>query len=226
MKRIEHSVLCLVLLAGNCVSACGEDKSWGVIPRESLISPLHSEVQNNGGEIKRQLVTNSHEDVSDLRELVAKSDEVVLVHILANRCTISPNGKAPITLSRALVLRRLKGSKHSSNKIMLFSMPTGHLRFVDGMTAHVYSPNFHVPNPGERYIAFLRHSDEAERELTPELRLSAGDGMQGLFGVKHELISPSFRTGNIAEKYRGMPVTTFLKELKSITKVRERDGAH
>jgi hypothetical protein len=92
------------------------------------------------------------------------SDEVVLVHILQNRCHVSPDGATAITSYRALVLRQWKG--HGSESTIWFSVPSGAIRFADGAVASTTGQEFRPLANGMRYVVFLRSSNQAERGLT------------------------------------------------------------
>lgn len=88
---------------------------------------------------------------------------------------------------------------------------------------------------------FLRQSRGAERRFTPGLRPTGGDGVQGLFGlnskldrdcfgppnsrsvcntrldVSQERVRVPYRRDPLKQKYEGMPVPMFLKEVQSTT---------
>jgi hypothetical protein len=91
------------------------------------------------------------------------------------------------------------------------------------------------------YVLFLRHSRGDETQLMPGLRLTGGDGMQGLFVVhsaydknctgvmpdsvancnaildtSQETVAVRYRRDPLKKKYGGMPVPIFLKEVQSV----------
>lgn len=217
----------------------------------------------------------------DLPALMQKSDEVVLVGaILRVVSALSPSDADAVTYQDVRVLRTWKGS-HKVGDRLTFAFPNASIRC--GPNPEDVSGTVTGPGPENRwlltwtygfdgpYILFLRQDNT---QLVEGLRLSGGDGMQGLFVVNHsdirdehsdlfacfrasidhiactddnwvhrypgfpECLDPHIDDGNIArcnavlnasqkavaigfdhdplrEKYEGMPISSFLKEVQS-----------
>lgn len=174
-------------------------------------SALHQQTIAAGGTLHRIRRTEPAKLAGDLQSLVKQSDEIVLVQIARNSCQVSPSGEEPITMYQAGVIRRWKGFGSDS---IVFSVPFGMVVFDRDTRADASIPGFQPPRNGHRYVLFLRFSYGDERQLAPALRL-VGDSVQGAFEVSDETINPAFHLDSLDQKYMGVPVPQFLKEVQS-----------
>jgi hypothetical protein len=149
---------------------------------------------------------------TDMGAMMAKSDEVLVVHILSNSGQLAPSGQAPITVYKAQVLQTLKGR---TNDTISFSVPFGMVAFDSKTRAYTRIPQFHPFRNGGRYMVCLRFSQGAERQTTPGYRLT-GSGVQGGFRLKEEKVYPLYSADQLTVEYKGMAVPQFLSGVKSL----------
>jgi hypothetical protein len=164
----------------------------------------------------------------DLTALFQKSDEVVLVGVILRAVsTLSPSDRDAVIYHDARVLRSWKGS-HKVGDVLTFAFPNASIRC--GPEPNAVTGTVTAPGPPTQwllswvyghqgpYILFLRRDDAG---LVDGLRLTGGDGMQGLFLVdpahnldEHSELFDCFRAGldrntcieyNYARRYPGFP---------------------
>ena len=189
---------------------------------------------------------------SDLSALMQKSEEVVLVSDGNHARALSPSGEHVIEYFDAKVLRTWKGS-HKVGDLLTFAMPFGAVQCELGplQSGSSFSTAFTMTGGFDwetirysgPYVLFLRHSQGNETKVVPGLRLTGGDGMQGLFvlhsldkyneacngniyvpmerckaevDVSQEPVAIRYRKDPLKKKYEGMPASTFLKEVQSL----------
>jgi len=229
-------------------------------------TPLCQQVNAVRHHILDRRETNPAAMETDLSSLMQKSDEVILAsNFTDNFEAVSPSGKQAITYYDLTVLRTWKGS-HKVGDLLTIALPWGAVHC--GMDPPEHGPddsaaitmNSHwgagVPVNGP-YVLFLRQSRGDETQVTPGLRLAAGDGTQGLFALRgqydyhdksdrdryteclgvfsdgpakciatlessQETVKFLNRIDRLKNKYEGMPVPNFLKEVQSVARSRNR----
>jgi hypothetical protein len=175
-------------------------------------SALYQQTVNAGGQLNQTMTVDTTQLYTDMGAMMAKSDEVLLVHILSNSSQLSPSGQAPITVYRAQILQRLKGR---SNGTVTFSVPFGMVAFDSKTHAYTRIPKFHPFRNGGRYMVCLHFSQGSERQLTPGYRLT-GSGVQGGFRLKEEIVYPLYSGDQLTTEYKGMAVPQFLTSVRSL----------
>jgi hypothetical protein len=185
---------------------------------------------------------------TDLSSLMEKSDEVVLGGAFtASVNSLSPSGKDVVQYFDVRVLRSWKGS-HKIGDLLTFGVPWGGVPcgLVSGAGSSVGfftltgGKDWLGITSGGPWILFLRYSHADEAGTISGLRLTGGDGVQGLFEVdrpkpgddcyavlpgsgqrcstaldsSQEPISVRYRLDPLKTKYDGMPVSSFLKEVQ------------
>jgi len=130
---------------------------------------------------------------SDLTGLMTISDEVVLAGIsIQDSNAIAPSGEDAIHSLQVKVLHAWKGDLKVGQTIM-FSVPSAMLSCATSEPDYE-GPVFATRTGDERwgegypkgpFVLFLRHSQGPEKELTPDLRLAGGDGIQGMFYIDY-----------------------------------------
>ncbi|MFZ0478956.1 MAG: hypothetical protein WAL71_07380 [Terriglobales bacterium] len=145
----------------------------------------------------------------DLPTLMQKSDEVVLAgRPNGGAMAVSPSGEDAIWYRDVRVLHTWKGS-HKVGDILTFAFPTGTVRCgpgehdiartLTGRGDKLFAGSYMQEGPS---VLFLRHGDTG---LIGGLRLTGGDGTQGMFVVKpskptdafdeHNALNACFRAG-------------------------------
>jgi hypothetical protein len=131
---------------------------------------------------------------SDLPVLMRKSDEVILASVYRDEFqAVSPSGEQMVTYYDVTVLRTWKGS-HKVGELLTFAIPRGFVTCLmdppqhgpddsAALTLTGGSDWASIPASGP-YVLFLRQSQGDEKKVMPGLRLTAGDGMQGLFVLR------------------------------------------
>ncbi|MGB9235382.1 MAG: hypothetical protein WCC04_13285 [Terriglobales bacterium] len=190
----------------------------------------------------------------NLAALMKKSDEVVLASIfLAHTDTVSSSGEDAIQFFDVRVLRTWKGA-HRVDDLLTFAVPSGSVtcepdpghngQFLGAstMTGGVDWKGIGSLGP---YVLFLRQSQGDEGRLIPGLRLTGGDGAQGLFALQSDPggaadrdcsgiapantakcnadldsnqtpVSVTYRRDPLLKKYDGMPIANFLREVQFV----------
>jgi hypothetical protein len=188
-------------------------------PREVILaSPLCQRVRakpNSAGTHERRVDAATLE--TDLSSLMAKSDEVVLASEHDDTLAISPSGEDAVRYADVVIFRIWKGS-HKVGDTLTIGVPGGAIScysepyerdqdFAISSSSQV-RPYFYtdmVP-PGKLYnpgntafffgptVLFLRHSRGNETQLVEGLRLTGGDGTQGMYGVSFSPTSKEYRS--------------------------------
>jgi len=190
---------------------------------------------------------------ADLDNLMEKSDEVVLVgQDSSSALAISPSGKDVAQYYDVKVLHSWKGS-HKVGDTLTFAMPGGdlncptpgipHQSWVDFVTIVEGGPSGNGRLPWGAHILFLRQTHGDETPFLPGLRLTGGNGMQGMYTVPFSVhddtceailredikkCSAFLETSQIPlnaqyyahdpliKKYDGVPASEFLREVQSV----------
>ncbi|MDA4120402.1 MAG: hypothetical protein OK436_07420 [Thaumarchaeota archaeon] len=185
---------------------------------------------------------------TDLAALMQKSDDVVLVSYFRNQMTaLSPSGEDVISYHDVIVLRSWKGS-YKVGDLLTYAEPLGAViceprpYHSSSLTAWTTTGGDNWDGPGSPgpTILFLRQSQGNEKQLLPGLRLTGGDGLQGLFIVQSPWtdkcsgarpddmskcsaaldasqapIKIRYRLDPLKRKYEGIAASSFLKEIQS-----------
>jgi len=211
-------------------------------------SPLCQQVRETHSYVHRRDV-DSTTLAPNLFTLMQQSDEIILASTFGDQTSaLAPSGQDVVAYFDVKVLRTWKGT-HKVGDLVTFAMPWGAvncgLPVKNGqansaavtMTGGLDWETVRYAGP---YVLFLRQSRGEETELTPALRLTGGDGMQGLFVVhsaydqdctcvmpgsltkcnasldsSKEVVSVRYRLDPLKEKYEGMPVPQFLQEVQA-----------
>jgi hypothetical protein len=225
-----------------------------------LKSSLCQQAREHSSEIdlkwtgRRGIVHNRTADPAtiarDLPDLMQKSDEVVLAGVrLLDAEAIAPSGQDAIHYFDVIVFHTWKG-KYKVGEKLTFAVPAATLN-CDAETIAPIGPAFSTLTEGEvslpygPYVLFLRHAQGEEKEVTPDLRLTGTDGIQGMFDIRIdpnaqirrlcngvlddstdkclEYLKTSldkiyipYRHDPLLKEYAGMSVSTFLKEVQSV----------
>ncbi|MGB8132507.1 MAG: hypothetical protein WCG81_22155, partial [Candidatus Angelobacter sp.] len=175
-------------------------------------SALYQQTINAGGQLNQTMTVDATKLFTDMAPMMAKSDEVLLLHILSNSSQLSPSGQAPITVYKAEILQTLKGRTYGT---VTFSVPFGMVAFDSKTHAYTRIPNFHPFRNGGRYMVCLHFSQGTERQLTPGYRLT-GYGVQGGFRLKAEKVYPLYSGDQLTPEYKGMAVPQFLTSVRAL----------
>jgi len=205
----------------------------------------------------------------DLSSLMAKSDEVILGSTMrGNISVLSPSGEYAVEYIDVKVLRTWKGS-HQVGDTVTFGLPDADVLCASrGANAAGISPEGNVVSPwwnGRQpgfgtftaggdwggfhsgpLLLFLRHSQGSEAQHIEGLRLTGGDGVEGMFDFSplrvtsaefhacrgdsvrdvatcNEVLSADdlpvslpYHRGPLFEKYNGTPTFAFLQEVQSV----------
>jgi hypothetical protein len=144
------------------------------------------------GRISQDYVIDPSSLVPDLKTLVDMSDDVILAGVLDRATVLSPSGESTATYLEVRVIRRWKGSHHAGDTLT-FGLPIGAVGCeltpqLDGSRFEVTPENnfgFSAPKPLPLiYVLFVRKSRGNESQFVQGLRLTAGDGLQGIFGIE------------------------------------------
>jgi hypothetical protein len=183
----------------------------------------------------------------DMSSLMEKSDEVILVgDTITSTEAISPSQQDVVKYYDVQVLRSWKGS-HKVGDLLTFALPNATVRCTTSLangepTFTTLSGVSGLKGPvWGAFVLFLRHSQGDEAQLTPGLRLTGGDGLQGMFQVSLDLhshicnVAHPRKTGEcsafleasdipvvdlyvrdpLSKEYDGMPISSFLQEVQA-----------
>jgi hypothetical protein len=156
-----------------------------------LESSLHQRAMDAGGTWKDSRELDPRGLASDLAALAAKSEEIVLGHVVRARGLLDPTGESVVTEYDVLVLRSWKG-RYKGGSIMKVAVPAGSYRFRDAVRAQSLVKGFSGLVDGGRYVFFLV---TAGGQLVPDdsaLAL-AGEGIQGAFLLQDEKVSSVYQ---------------------------------
>jgi hypothetical protein len=192
---------------------------------------------------------------ADLFTLMQNSDEVILASNFTDQVDVlAPSGEDAVEYYDTMVLRAFKGS-HKVGDLVTFTLPRGGvycgLKSIQGGVGNSGAVTLTGSSEwGKRafigpYILFLRQSRGEETELTPALRLAAGDGLQGMFALRRhydrsgytdclsglpaatakctaaleasqETVRIPYELDPLKTKYETMTVSSFLNEVQSV----------
>jgi hypothetical protein len=198
---------------------------------------------------------------TDLSTLMQKSDEVVLAARRDQIRAIAPSGDQAVAYFDEQVLRSWKGT-HKPGDLLTFAMPYAAISCGSEPGNDRPSMAVFTATAGSEWdgmsagpvVLFLRQSSGDETRFTPGLRLTAGDGMQGLFVLHHddprsdfdrdcrggfpsslakcnerldasqETVKVQYRRDPLKKKYEALLVPDFLKEVESLAQFSDRSG--
>jgi len=177
-------------------------------------SELYMRAQAAGGNVSTLRKVDPAKLYPSLSQLVKASEQVLLVHINRNWGQLSPSGTDPTTMYEATLIQSLKGPP--PDRTVLFSVPAGTVAFGPHSHATVNVQGFLPAQNGKRYLLCLRFAQGAEKQITPGLRLTGGDGVQGAFVLEDEQARANFGDDPIAPQYYHRPVSAFLNEVQGL----------
>lgn len=144
-------------------------------------------------------------------EKLTKNSEAVIVGVPAkNRCKLSTDGQLIITDYDVVVQEVLKGNIQQGSTIKV-SLPGGKVKFEDGTTAEIETPNFMKMVNGRTYALYL--NEDKTRSGIYELTA----GPQGLLELPTDgtrIKSHARPTDPIAEETKDKDMKVFLKEAR------------
>lgn len=144
-------------------------------------------------------------------EKLTKNSEAVIVGVPAkNRCKLSTDGQIITTDYDVFVQEVLKGNIQQGSTIKV-SLPGGKVKFEDGTTAEIETPNFMKMVNGRTYALYLNES----RSENGIYELTAGP--QGLLELPTDgtrMKSHARPTDPIAEETKDKDTKEFLKEAR------------
>ncbi len=127
--------------------------------------------------------------VQNLNTLIERSDDVILAGVMDHAVVLSPSGEGPATYFEVRVIRSWKGQYHSGDALT-FGMPIGMVPCEPTSRPNwssfwVEPDDFGVTTSGPYvYVLFLRESKDIETKSVQGLRLTAGEGVQGMFLIQ------------------------------------------
>jgi hypothetical protein len=181
-----------------------------VASQNFLDTPLHQRAVAAGGKLTETHEANVADLAADLPSLTARSDEVLLVHLLTSHGGVSAAGDRVQSHYDVQVLRSWKGP-HIAGDVITFFVPAGGFLFHDGIQAERSVRSFSALFDGGRYVLFLRSSAVAGQS-DPSLWL-VGDGVQGAFLLTEEKVRPVYQQGPLWQNYNQRAVSALLTEL-------------
>lgn len=144
-------------------------------------------------------------------EKLTKNSEAIIVGVPANnRCKLSTDGQLITTDYDVVVQEVLKGNIQQGSTIKV-SLPGGKVKFEDGTTAEIETPNFMKMVNGRTYALYLNES-RSENDI---YELTAGP--QGLLELPTDgrrIKSHARPTDPIAEETKDKDMKEFLKEAR------------
>lgn len=131
---------------------------------------------------------------TDLYNLMWKSDDVILASNFTDELdALAPSGEDAVEYYDVKVLRTFKGS-HKAGDLVTYTLPMGGVycgpKPLQGSAANSGAVTLTGGSEWGRsrfqgpFVLFLRRSRGEETKLMPGLRLTGGDGLQGLFALR------------------------------------------
>lgn len=231
MNSAGFSVSCTVLLLLGSVSiaqtglpAAGRGNqptsqvAFDAMAQHPLASALHMRALNAGGKLKEVREQNTQDLAANLPSLMAKSEQIVLGHVLRRQAIVTQNGDSVSTEYDVLVLLSLKGNQNLGSIIRIV-VPAGSYRFTDGVQAESQVKGFSGLLDGGRYAFFL-HAVEKGSNLPPNAFRLAGDGVQGALLLDDRTVRPALNSGNIWNQIQPQTVQELLAQLEAVQQTR------
>jgi hypothetical protein len=147
---------------------------------------------------------------ADVESLTSHSDIVIVGMPNSGTSRVSSGGDSILTDYQVTVQQVLKGN-HRQASSMIVSVLGGLVRFEDGTSAEVITPDFKIET-GKTYIFFLSN----EIETTGRFRITGGP--QGVFEVPADgsgIIPKGRKIDHVVQKYKGRRLDSFLQEIHS-----------
>jgi len=218
--RFHLSILGIVVVAFLGVIGAGVSRSQN--PKEAQDPNEHAELVDalrRGGlreaaRIKGHYVTTKRTSwdaiFSDLESLTSHSKSVIVGMPLQSSSRLSPGGDTILTDYKMNVLDALKGKIRSGSSVTVTTVG-GFVRFEDGTSAEVRTPDIHIQN-GKTYVLFLYAKSKTE----PDSLYITG-GPQGIFEISDDGVSilPMGRQiDHVAKKYKEKRADAFVHEIR------------
>jgi len=227
-------------------------------PQAIYASPLCQRAREKGRLLTHVRVVDPTTLEPDLASLMENSDEVVLAGAATgNTVAVSPSGDDAVHYEDFKILRSWKGPHKVGDTLTfaipsatLFCRPTGDPDGPSDFSTIDRDDSWNGPGwKGSGLgpsVLFLRQAQGEEKQLTPGLRLTGGDGYQGQFWAhipKEQYVEDNQCTGALDgsvdkcnafldksqipvsdryirdpmfKKYDGMPISRFLNEVQSV----------
>jgi len=155
------------------------------------------------------VVMNPHWDAvfADVESLTSHSDMVIIGIPNKRTARVSSEGDSIFTDYEVTVLQVLKGNRRHDS--MIVSTLGGLVRFEDGTTAEVVTPDFKI-EIGKTYVFFLAN----ENVTTGRFRITGEP--QGVFEVRDDgssIIPKGRKIDHVVKKYKGKRLDSFLQEI-------------
>jgi hypothetical protein len=213
MKIMMRSLVGLIVAAavatgfGLAQVTVPEKRAIDIMREQSMqvkaASPACQQTRNSPTPVVHNLNFDPSTLEPTLESLMEKSDEVILASATGSTGAIAPSGEDVVMYFDVKVLRTWKGS-HKVGDTVTFSvpsasilclLPTDHHRDANDkrtFSTIIDGGSSGWPNGNGPHILFLRHSHDEELQLTPGLRLTGGDGIQGVFSIQFPIKSAEF----------------------------------
>jgi hypothetical protein len=146
---------------------------------------------------------------ADIESLTSHSDMVIIGTVNKGTSRVSSEGDAIFTDYDVTLLQVLKGNRRQES--MTISALGGLVRFEDGTTAEVLTPDFKI-EIGKTYIFFLSN----ENVTTGSFLITGGP--QGVFEIPADgsgIIPKGRKIDQVVQKYKGKRLDSFLQEIRS-----------
>lgn len=157
---------------------------------------------------------------SDTEALTSHSRSVILAMPTDSSSRVSPAGDTILTDYKVNVLDVLKGKVQPGGSLIVTSIG-GFVRFEDGTTAEVRTPDIHIQN-GRTYVLFLYAKAKTESES-----LYITGGPQGIFELSDDgvtILAMGRQIDHVVKKNKGKRTDTFLKEIRLAAEKWPGDG--
>ena len=155
------------------------------------------------------VVMSPHWDAvfADVESLTSHSDAVIVGIPNKGTAHVSSQGDSIFTDYEVTVLQVLKGNPRQDS--MIVSALGGLVRFEDGTTAEVVTPDFKI-EIGKSYVFFLAN----ENVTTGSFRITGGP--QGVFELSADgsgILPKGRKIDHVVQKYKGKRLDSFLQEI-------------
>lgn len=207
--------LCVVILALVVAPALsGQNRqSKGPKTKHEAKDKLHDKAKKAGGTIVLRYRPSRGRVFSDLSDLGAKSDAVVIGRVLGHRPGLTPSGNLITNNFLVRVVEVRKGDLQNGRSIIV-SVPGGAYKFPDGTRAAVVANGYKELEDGVIYAMFLKTLGNGKNyRLVSESQGAFALKAQGVDPTDVDLTSPTI-------KHRGSTPVQFLRELQKAVPVK------
>lgn len=177
---------------------------------------LHDKAKKAGGGVVLRYRPNRANVFSNLTQLGAKSDLVIVGRVLGHRPGLTPSGNLITNNFLVKVLTVRKGNLVNGQSITV-RVPGGAYKFPDGTRAAVVPTGYKELEDGLVYALFLKsqHGNATDFRLVSE--------SQGAFALKDSGVDPTeLDATRPIMKYRGLRPVAFLRELHRAVPIKKQ----